>query len=317
MNILVTGSAGFIGYSLCKKFLENTNFNVYGIDNIDRYYSIILKNKRTKELNKFKKFKFLKLDLKNDKSFKFLSKKKFKYIFHLAAQPGVRFSSTDPKRYIDENIIAFSKVLEFARYQKSLCTFFASSSSVYGDSKKFPIKENMKLNPKNVYGLTKKFNEELAFFYSNNFNMRIIGLRFFTVFGPWGRPDMLVLKLLDKIKNKKTFFINNFGKHSRDFTYIDDVTDMVFSLFLKYKKTKMFDYFNICSNKPVSLMKIINHMIKYKKNVKLKKIKFQKADVFRTHGSNKKILGIIKHKKFREIYKSLDKTINWHKKTNY
>ena len=159
MNILVTGSAGFIGYSLCKKFLENTNFNVYGIDNIDRYYSIFLKNKRTKELNKFKKFKFLKLDLKNDKSFKFLSKKKFKYIFHLAAQPGVRFSSTDPKRYIDENIIAFSKVLEFARYQKSLCTFFASSSSVYGDSKKFPIKENMKLNPKNVYGLTKKFNE--------------------------------------------------------------------------------------------------------------------------------------------------------------
>ena len=317
MNILITGSAGFIGFSLCKKFLEKTNFTIYGLDNIDKYYSTVLKKKRIKKLEKFKKFKFLKLDLKSDKSFKILSKNKFKFIFHLAAQPGVRFSSTDPKRYIDENIIAFSKILEFARFQKCLCTFFASSSSVYGDSKKFPINEEMKLNPKNVYGLTKKFNEELAFFYSNNFKMRIIGLRFFTVFGPWGRPDMLVLKLLDKIKYKKTFFINNFGKHSRDFTYIDDVTDMVFNLFLKYKKTKIFDYFNICSNNPVSLMKVISYIIQYSKNVKLKKIKFQKADVFKTHGSNKKIFKIIKYKKFRKIFSSLDNTINWHKKINY
>ena len=111
------------------------------------------------------------------------------------------------------NIIAFTKLLEFARFQKVLCTFFASSSSVYGDCKKFPTKEEDKLNPKNVYGLTKKFNEELAYFYSKNFNLKMVGLRFFTVFGPWGRPDMLTLKLLDKIKKKETFQINNFGNH--------------------------------------------------------------------------------------------------------
>lgn len=317
MNILVTGAAGFIGFSLCKKFLDNTNYKIYGVDNIDKYYSVILKKKRVKELKKNKNFKFLKLDLKNIKTFKLLNKKKFKFIFHLAAQPGVRFSTSDPKRYIDENIVAFTKVLEFSRLQKCLCTFYASSSSVYGDSKKFPLKEEMILNPKNVYGLTKKFNEELAYFYSSNFNMKLIGLRFFTVFGPWGRPDMLVLKLLDKIKNKKTFYINNFGKHSRDFTYIDDVIDMIISLFSQYKKIKKYDFFNICSNNPISLMKIINYIMKKSKVAKLKKIKFQKADVLKTHGSNKKILGLIKYKKLKNIYKSLDETITWHKKVNY
>ena len=317
MNILVTGAAGFIGFSLCKKLLDNTNYTIYGVDNIDNYYSIILKKKRIKELKINKNFKFLKLDLKNIKTFKLLNKKKFKFIFHLAAQPGVRFSTSDPKRYIDENIIAFTKVLEFSRLQKCLCTFYASSSSVYGDSKKFPLKEEMILNPKNVYGLTKKFNEELAYFYSSNFNMKLIGLRFFTVFGPWGRPDMLVLKLLDKIKNKKTFYINNFGKHSRDFTYIDDVTSMIMSLFSKYKNIKKYDLFNICSNNPISLMKIIKYIMKKTKSAKLKKIKFQKADVLKTHGSNKKILRLIEHKKFKNIFKSLDDTIKWHKKVNY
>ena len=317
MNILITGAAGFIGFSLCKKFLKNTDLVIYGVDNIDNYYSVVLKKKRIKELKKYKNFNFLKIDLKNTKTFKLLNKKKFKFIFHLAAQPGVRFSVSDPKRYIDENIVAFTKVLEFSRLQKCLCTFYASSSSVYGDSKKFPLKEEMFLSPKNVYGLTKKFNEELAYFYSNNFNMKLVGLRFFTVFGPWGRPDMLVLKLLDKIKNKKTFYINNFGNHSRDFTYIDDVIDMVMGLFSKYKKIKKFDYFNICSNNPISLMEIINHIIKNSKGAKLKKIKFQKADVFKTHGSNKKILKITKLKKFSNIFESLDKTVDWHKRVDY
>ena len=145
----------------------------------------------------------------------------------------------------------------------------------------------------------------------------MIGLRFFTVFGPWGRPDMLTLKLLDKIKKKETFQINNFGNHSRDFTYIEDVVDMMVDLFSNYKKIKLFDYFNICSNNPISLMKIINHIIKSTKKTKLKKVKFQKADVFKTHGSNKKILKIIKFKKFSNIFVSLNNTINWHKKLNY
>ena len=205
MNILITGAAGFIGFHFCNKLLNKTNFKIYGIDNLNNYYSVQLKKKRIKELKKNKKFIFKKLDLKNDITYKLLNKKKFKFIFHFAAQPGVRFSLSDPKKYIDENILAFTKLLEFSRLQNCKCTFFASSSSVYGDSKKFPLREKMLLNPKNVYGLTKKFNEELAYFYSKNFNMKLIGLRFFTVFGPWGRPDMLVLKLLDSIKKKKNF----------------------------------------------------------------------------------------------------------------
>ena len=317
MNILVTGAAGFIGFHLCEKILKNTNFKVYGVDNLNPYYSTVLKKKRIIELKKNKNFRFKKFDLKNNITYKFLGKKNFKFIFHLAAQPGVRFSVSDPKRYIDENILAFTKVLEFARLQKCLCTFFASSSSVYGDSKKFPINEEMELKPKNVYGLTKKFNEELAYFYSKNFKMKLVGLRFFTVFGPWGRPDMLTLKLLDKIKSKKTFHVNNFGNHSRDFTYIEDVINMVFNLFLKYRKIKIFDYFNLCSNNPINLMKIINHIVKRTGKAKLKRVEFQKADVLKTHGSNKKILKLIKYKKFNNIFKSIDKTIDWHKKVNY
>jgi len=317
MNILVTGAAGFIGFHLCDKILKNTNFKVYGVDNLDPYYSIKLKKERIKKLKKNKNFRFKKFDLKKNQTYKYYNKKKFKFIFHLAAQPGVRFSVSDPKKYIDENILAFSNVLEFARSQKCLCTFFASSSSVYGDSKKFPINEEMELKPKNVYGLTKKFNEELAYFYSKNFKMKLVCLRFFTVFGPWGRPDMLILKLLDKAKSKKTFQVNNFGNHFRDFTYIDDVTNMVFSLFLKYKKIKMFDYFNLCSNNPINLMKIINHIVKRAGKTKLKRVKFQKADVYKTHGNNKKILKLIKYRKFNDIFKSIEKTIDWHKKINY
>ena len=317
MNILVTGAAGFIGFHICEMILQKTNYKVFGVDNLNSYYSTTLKKKRIKELKKKKNFFFKKYDLKNDKIYKLLNKKKFEYIIHLAAQPGVRFSISDPKKYIDENIVAFTKILEFARVQKPKCTFFASSSSIYGDSLKFPVTEKFNLNPKNVYGLTKKFNEELAYFYSKNFNIKLVGLRFFTVFGTWGRPDMLILKLLDKIKNKETFQINNFGKHSRDFTYIDDVTNMIFGLMLNYKKIKIFDYFNICSNKPIDLMKIINYIVNAKGNAKLKKVEFQKADVFKTHGSNKKILKVIKFKKLSNTFESIDKIINWHNKTDY
>ena len=317
MNILVTGAAGFIGFHFCNKILKNTKFKVYGVDNFDPYYSVKLKKKRVEQLKKSNNFLFYKFDLKENKVFNILKKKKFKFIFHFAAQPGVRFSISDPKRYIDENILAFTKVLEFSRLQKCSGTFFASSSSVYGDSKKFPLQEEMSLVPKNVYGLTKKFNEELASFYSSNFNLKLIGLRFFTVFGPWGRPDMLTLKFLDSIKYKKTFYINNFGNHARDFTYVDDAIEMLYKLFVSWKKLKKFDYFNICSGRPINLMKIINYIIKQKKIAKVKKVKFQKADVLKTHGSNKKIFKIITKKHFEDIKKSIDKTINWHKKVNY
>ncbi len=317
MNILVTGSAGFIGFHFCKKLLKETNYKIYGLDNLNNYYSVKLKKKRIRILQKYKNFRFNKKDLKDDKTYNLFKKIKFSFIFHLAAQAGVRYSVSDPKRYIDDNVIAFSKLLDFSRSQNCKCIFYASSSSVYGDSKILPSTENMKLNPKNVYGLTKKFNEELSSFYSKNYNQRIIGLRFFTVYGPWGRPDMLILKLLDIIKNNKIFTLNNFGKHKRDFTYIDDVTHMMLKLLNNYKKTNINDIFNICSNNPINLMKIINYIFKKTKKIKIRKVSLQKVEVLKTHGSNKKILKIIKLFKLSNIYNSLDKTIQWHKKNNY
>lgn len=315
-KVLITGSAGFIGFHLCRKFLSE-NYVVHGIDNLNNYYSTKLKNSRNAELKKYNNFKFYKFDLKNKKVLDFFSKKKYDLIFHLAAQPGVRFSVTDPQKYIDDNILAFSNILEICKNNKPKIFYFASSSSVYGDVVKFPIKETTNLNPKNVYGLTKKFNEELAKFYSEIYKIPMIGLRFFTVYGPWRRPDMLTLKLLQNIKKNETFFINNFGKHQRDFTYIDDVTKMLFLLTKNFKHTKKFDYFNICSNKPIDLMKAINYLIKKKNFKKLKKTILQKADVLKTHGCNKKILKIIKYKNFTNIYNGFDQTISWFDKAKY
>tara|TARA_Y100000389_G_C17412910_1_gene491997 strand:- start:284 stop:1237 length:954 start_codon:yes stop_codon:yes gene_type:complete len=315
-KVLVTGSAGFIGYHLCKKLLDK-KFIVYGIDNLNDYYSKKLKNKRNLELKKYKNFKFYKLDLKQKKIVKIFNKKQIDFIFHLSAQPGVRFSITDPQKYIDDNIVAFSNILEICKKNKPKTFYFASSSSVYGDVNKFPIKETNKLNPKNVYGLTKKFNEELAKFYSEIYKIPMIGLRFFTVYGPWGRPDMLTLKLLENIKKKKTFFVNNFGKHQRDFTYIDDVIEILFELLKNHKQTDKFDYFNISSNKPIDLMKAINYLVSKKKYKKLKKITLQKADVLKTHGCNKKILKIVKFKNFTNIFSGFDQTIRWFDKIKY
>ncbi len=315
-TFLVTGSAGFIGFHLCKKLLDK-KFTVYGIDNLNDYYSIKLKKKRNFELKKYKNFKFYKFDLKNKKIINHFKKKKFDFIFHLSAQPGVRFSITNPQKYIDDNIVAFSNVLEICKKIKPKAFYFASSSSVYGDVKKFPIKETTKLNPKNVYGLTKKFNEELARFYSEIFKIPMIGLRFFTVYGPWGRPDMLTLKLLKNIDKNETFFINNFGKHQRDFTFIDDTIEILFRLLNNHKRTKKFDYFNICSNKPIELMKAVNYLVSKKNYKKLKKITLQKADVLKTHGCNKKILKIVKFKNFTDIISGFDQTIKWFDKTKY
>ena len=191
-TILVTGCAGFIGFSI-SNFLLKKKFKIIGIDSLNNYYNLKLKKKRIKLL-KSKNFEFHKSDISERfKFFKLVEKKNFDYIIHLAAQPGVRYSLLKPESYIKNNVLAFSNILDLAK-KKNIDLIYASSSSIYGDSTKFPIKENFDYNAQNIYALTKVQNEQYAKLYSKLYRMRIIGLRFFTVFGEWGRPDMFLLK---------------------------------------------------------------------------------------------------------------------------
>ena len=191
--------------------------------------------------------------------------------------------------------------------------FYASSSSVYGDKNKYPADENDKLYPKNIYGLSKKVNEEYVDMYLDK-KTKYIGLRFFTVFGKWGRPDMLILKFLDYAKKNKKFLLNNSGNHWRDFTYIDDVVEILFKLKdVKFKKNQIF---NICSNKPIHIKKLMSYLINKTKYKNITNVKHNNYEVFKTHGKNNKILKTVKFKKFSEFYKNVDVTIDWYKYYN-
>ena len=314
MNIIITGVAGFIGSRLALEILKNKKNNVIGVDNIDNYYSIKLKKYRLKKLSIYKNFKFIKLDLKNRKNLKKLNYiKNVKIFYHLAAQAGVRYTLKEPIKYFDNNIKAFFNVLEYVKEKKIKKLFFASSSSVYGDQKKYPLNESSKLNEKNIYGFSKRINETTAKLYSKLFNFQAIGLRFFTVFGEWGRPDMLIFKYLKANTTNESFFLNSGGKHFRDFTYIDDVISILIKL--KSVKLKRFDILNICSNNPINVLKVIKKINKYNKNFKFKKSissQLNKVEVNKTHGNNKKVLNIIRKFKFTDFDTSLNNTIRWY-----
>jgi len=225
MKILITGCSGFIGFHLCQKILQTKkNFKIVGVDNLNDYYSVPYKKKRLSFLKKNKNFTFHKIDISNYKKIKkIFSKNKFDFVINLAAQAGVRYSITNPKEYIDSNISGFFNIAELCRIYSVQKIYYASSSSVYGEKKKFPLIENEKLNPKNIYSLSKKNNEEIAEIYSNYYNLQFIGFRFFTIYGEWGRPDMLILRYMLDYLNKKTFYLNNYGDHYRDFTYVEDL----------------------------------------------------------------------------------------------
>ena len=315
MKILITGAAGFIGFNLAKYFLEKNNkIKVYGIDNFDDYYSVQLKKDRIKEIRFYNNFKFFKLNICNKKSLNQLLKKhKFDCIYHLAAQAGVRYSILHPQKYYDSNIVAFTNLLEASRVHNIKKIIYASSSSVYGESKKFPLTENLPINPKNVYALTKKINEELAIIYKETYKMNIVGIRFFTVFGEWGRPDMFMLKYLKNIFFNSKFELFNNGNHYRDFTYIGDVVKILYVLKnLNFYKENVL---NICSNNPIKITKIIDLINKVtNKKPKIKLVGMQQADIIKTHGSNKKIVKLTKIKYFERIDIGIQKTINWYKK---
>jgi UDP-glucuronate 4-epimerase len=311
MNILITGVAGFIGFNFCSYLLKN-NIKVYGLDNFDKYYTPSLKKKRLEQILKNKNFFFSKIDLIDKKKLsKFFINKKIDIIVHLAAQAGVRFSYENPSKYIDVNIMSFLNLVEIAKKNKIKKIIYASSSSVYGESKKFPLKENQLLNPKNIYGVSKKLNEQIAETYQKLYNINFIGLRFFTVYGEWGRPDMFMQKLFKATVTKRLFYLNNYGNHLRDFTYIEDVVKCMYKLV--YKNFIKHEILNICSNKPVNINDVIKSF-KKKNKVKLKLTKLHKADVLKTHGDNKKLLRYFPKMKFSNFYDSFYKTFEWYKK---
>jgi UDP-glucuronate 4-epimerase len=320
MKFLVTGSAGFIGYHITKMILENfKGSSVTGIDNLNSYYSVKLKNERIKILKNFKKYKFRKIDITNAKKVSSLFKNnKFDIVIHMAAQPGVRYSIINPNAYFSSNIEGFLNIIENCNLSKVKMFFFASSSSVYGDQKKYPLKENYNLNPNNIYSHTKKNNEDVAEDISGISKMKIVALRFFTIYGNYARPDMFIYKFLNFLHNKRTFYLNNYGNHKRDFTHVNDVKNIIKKLILT-KRLKNYQVFNICSSNPVNILKLALLIKDYlKSKIKIIKIKKHKADVLVTYGSNVKIKKFLKIKKFKNIFKEIKKVIdNYNNKKIY
>ena len=308
-KVLITGVAGFIGYSYATKLLDQ-GYVVYGVDNFDNYYSILFKKYRIRNLKKYNKFHFKKIDIVNFKHLNnYLEKKKIDYVFHFAAQAGVRYSLINPNKYIQTNIVGFFNLMEIFKNKKIDRFFYASSSSVYGDSQKFPLRENEKINPRNIYGLSKKLNEIIGEFYSKQYKLNLTGLRFFTVYGEWGRPDMFLFKLFKSIKNKEKFYLNNFGNHRRDFTYIKDLVDILFKLM--HRKDVKHNIYNISSNNPVNIKKIINNF-KSKYNFDLIPISRHVADVLHTHGSNLKVSRKVNRKKLTKSEIGIKNTFDWY-----
>ena len=259
MKIFLTGSSGFIGFHLSKYLLEKGH-TICGFDSMNSYYDINLKKSRLKILNKYKKFFFIKGRIENKKKISTsISKFKPKIIIHLAAQAGVRYSIKNPRVYLESNITGTYNIIESAKKINVNHLIIASSSSVYGSNKKIPFKENDKSDTQlSIYASTKKATESIAHSYSNIWKLPITMLRFFTVYGPWGRPDMALFKFTNGIINKKKIDIYNKGKMYRDFTYIDDVVKGITSLLNKPPNLKQLNKYRNDSLSPIAPFRILN-----------------------------------------------------------
>ena len=313
-KILITGCAGFIGFHVAKYFCDK-GFSVIGIDNINSYYSQDLKNKRLNILNKNNCFDFVKNDILNlEVIHKIFQKNNITFVLHFAAQAGVRYSIENPKLYIDTNIIGFLNILEECK-KHSINLFYASSSSVYGNSKNSILNEAQDTNNQiSIYGITKKTNELMANSYFVSSKISSIGLRFFTVYGPWGRPDMAYFKFTEKIINNKHINVYNHGKHYRSFTYIDDVVESIFLLYEKFHSSNNFNHIlNIGSSDSTSLKKFINTIeLQLNKNANIKYLPKQEGDVENTAANCDKLNDLISFTPKINIKDGIQKFVNWY-----
>tara|TARA_Y100000590_G_C15639110_1_gene984230 strand:- start:95 stop:1090 length:996 start_codon:yes stop_codon:yes gene_type:complete len=326
MKILITGSAGFIGFHLCN-FLLKKKLEVYGLDNLNKYYDVELKKKRLEILKKYKNFKFFKIDLSNKIAlFKAFKKIKIDYVINLAAQAGVRYSISNPDDYLKSNLVGFCNLLNLLKTKKVKHFLFASTSSVYGINKSAAFKEEYPaVFPIQFYAATKRSNELIAHSYSYIYKIPSTALRFFTVYGPWGRPDMALFKFTKNILNKKKIEVFNNGNHIRDFTYIDDVVKSVYLTIKKIPKKKNkisfsdsnyapFTILNIGGGRKVQLMNFIKEI---ESNLSIKaKIKFlplQKGDVLQTSCDINKIKNYIRFVPKTDYKIGIKKFIEWYR----
>ena len=309
---LVTGCAGFIGFHVCRILLEKKN-KVLGIDNINNYYDKDLKINRLRILKKNKiNFEFYKIDICNFEKMEqiFIKLNKFRVI-HLAAQAGVRYSLKYPKTYIRSNLLGFWNILELSKKYKTEHFVFGSSSSVYGANKKIPFNEKDSTdNPIQLYAATKKSNEVIGYSYSSLYKMKVTALRFFTVYGPWGRPDMAIFKFTKNIINNKPIDVYNKGNHYRDFTFVKDIARGIISASHR-KDKKNFQIFNIGNGKPVYLKKLIQTLeIILKKRAVKNFLPIQKGDMKSTYANTNKFNTTFVGK-FVPLKKGLIEFVNW------
>jgi UDP-glucuronate 4-epimerase len=265
MVILVTGAAGFIGFFLSKRLLAEGH-HVYGIDNLNAYYSVQIKRDRLAQLQAQPRFTFEQMDLSDREAMaRLFQTESFDCVVHLAAQAGVRYSLENPHAYGDSNLTGFLNILEGCRHQAVPHLVFASSSSVYGANRKVPFATTDNVDhPVSLYAATKKANELMAHAYSHLYDIPMTGLRFFTVYGPWGRPDMAYFKFVDAIAQGKPIQVYNHGKMKRDFTYVDDVVEGIVRVMARAPQPGAstldgppYKIYNIGNNSPVELLTFI------------------------------------------------------------
>ncbi len=312
-RILITGSSGFIGYHLAEKLLKE-NFSIIGIDSLNNYYDKELKKNRTSILEKYKKFKFYEFNICDNAKLKDLCKReKPDLIIHLAAQAGVRYSNQNPNAYFESNIFAFHNIIEQAK-DHNIKLIYASSSSVYGDEKRIPFKESFSTKPLSLYGATKKINEIITDFYCKSFSLNVVGLRFFTVYGSYGRPDMAYFKFSDLIKNGRPITVFNKGKMSRDMTYIDDLCDGIISCV--EKNFSSHQIFNLGNNKPVKLLNLISLIEQYFNKRAIIEYKNSDIEIEETFADLTKSRDLLGYNPKIGIEDGMKEFLKWHSKIN-
>ncbi len=319
MKILVTGAAGFIGSHTCVELLKKGH-TVVGLDNMNDYYDVNLKKARVSHIRKVAKeikgnFSFTVKDIEDGEGLeKIFRKEKFDKVCNLAAQAGVRYSFENPVSYIKSNLIGFFNILELCSMYKVKHLVYASSSSVYGNNAKVPFSEDDRTDdPQSLYAATKKSNELMAHVYSHQYNLNTTGLRFFTVYGPWGRPDMAPFKFMRMIIEGETIQVYNHGNLSRDFSYIDDIVKGVVKVIEGPNRSKR-EVYNIGNSSPVALMDFIGCIEKSTgKKAKKRMVAMQRGDVYTTFASVSHLKEDYGFAPNTPLQKGIDEFYNWYK----